>query len=158
MDCIIVVYAIKHILMYVEGCPDWRGSIFSNCLLTGYLSCIVPFDKDDYIKIMIDKLSDIIPRWKKFARELGLDNTVIQEIDGNPNKCEECFSDLLERWIQYKGDGASIRDILRACERLDKDLADRLRTDKEMCSVFQLWYVLFKYPCMKVVIYLNLYF
>ncbi len=87
---------------------------------------------------MTDTLKSVIPDWYSFALQLGLDDAVVQEINGEPhNTCTECFSALLRQWIQVRGHDANVTCILVACEKIDnKELAIQLLRDKEMHQNF----------------------
>ena len=98
---------------------------------------LVPYDQDDYIRIMTDTLKGVIPQWRSFAEQLGLDNEEIQEIRGNAGSTHTSFSDLLEKWIELRGKEANISNIIKACERIGNvDLANKLKKDEEMCLLF----------------------
>ncbi len=94
----------------------------------------VPHQEDGYVTIMTDVLKSVIPDWKCFALELGLDDAVVQEIDGEPhNTCRECFSALLRQWIQVRGHDANVTCILVACDKIEnKELAIQLLRDEEI--------------------------
>ena len=51
---------------------------------------------------MTEVLRRIIPDWKSFAQKLGLDEAVIQEIDGQPGLSisRVYFNEVLNKWIQ----------------------------------------------------------
>ena len=96
----------------------------------------VPHQEDGYVAIMTDVLKSVIPDWKSFAVQLGLDDAVVEEIDGEAT-CRECFRALLRQWIQVRGHDANVICILVACEKIDnKELAIQLWRDKEMRQNF----------------------
>ena len=99
-----------------------------------YLS--VPHQEDGYVAKMTDVLKRVIPEWKSFALELGLDDAVVEEINGEPTTCRECFRALLCEWIQVRGNDANVIHILLACEKIDNELAIQLWRDEEMQQKF----------------------
>ena len=87
---------------------------------------------------MTEVLRRIIPDWKSFAQKLGLDEALIQEIDGQPGLSisQVYFNEVLNKWIQVRGRDASLVHILVACEEVNRALANKLLIDEKMLQTF----------------------
>ena len=87
---------------------------------------------------MTDVLDSVIPEWYSFALELGLDDAVVEEINGEShNTCRECFRALLRQWIRIRGHDANVTCILVACEKIhNRELAIQLWRDEDMQQNF----------------------
>lgn len=101
-----------------------------------YVTHVVPFDKDDFVSIMIEVLKDVVPVWSTFAQHLGIPHTEIQSIKGE-DVVTNCFNDLVDQWISSKGRDANIIDVIKACDGIGyKELANQLIKDTEMIAQF----------------------
>ena len=70
----------------------------------------------DVKKIVSEKVEY---RWKNLARELGLEDGIIDAISAEEkDKCEECCYKILQKWCEGNGETATIRRVVVALTRI----------------------------------------
>ena len=93
----------------------------------------VPAGDDDYIDTMIALLKGVIPRWEAFGLYLDIDYDELQVVNAGKLTAAECMMKLLVKWIELKGEKATICEIIQACIRINNfDLAERLQNNDDI--------------------------
>ena len=101
--------------------------IFFNIIIIHLFIYIVPFNDDEYISIIMDKLKDATAEWKLLGLQLGVSHKRIKEINDNPGVAE-CLVDLLVEWVTSKPKEATIQKIIDALKSIDDyALADEVK-------------------------------
>ena len=88
----------------------------------------------DVKKIVLEKAEY---HWKNLARELGLEDGIIDAISAEEkDKCEECCYKILQKWCEGNGETATIRRVVVALTRIgladiNNDIVDCLNLRRQ---------------------------
>ena len=86
---------------------------------------------------MLTTLGGVIPQYNAFGLHIGLDHSVLQEINGDRLTAEECMRQVIVTWIRKKGDKATIYEIIEACRKIKNfAVAEELENDSEIKKTF----------------------